>query len=198
MYLFMVYYLVSAEKMKRHVITIFMPQTSKKLRGHIGFILSVGPSVRYAFLRTRYLKNHLRYEVDIWYTISWPYEGVLINVWAECTKHCQSYFPYLWKFCYAFLQTRYLKNHLRYEVDTWYTVSRPYGNVLITFGRVHQILPELFSFFMKCPLHFLDIQYPYHMKMCCLTFGRSASDIARVIFLFMKIKCLLYLGNQFV
>ena len=34
----------------------------------IGFILSVCPSVRYAFLRTRYLKNRLRYGVDIWYT----------------------------------------------------------------------------------------------------------------------------------
>ena len=38
--------------------------------------------------------------------------------------------------------------------------------------------------FMKCPLHFLTDD---HMKMCWLTFGRSALKIARVIFLFMKI-----------
>ena len=43
------------------------------------FTTSVCPSVRYAFLRTRYLKNHVRYDVDIWYTVSWPYEEVLIN-----------------------------------------------------------------------------------------------------------------------
>ena len=36
-------------------------------------------------LRTRYLKNRLRYEADIKYTIS------LIFRW--CTKYCQSYFP---------------------------------------------------------------------------------------------------------
>ena len=42
------------------------------------------------------------------------------------------------------------------------------------------------------------IQYPYHMKMCWLTFRQSASNIFRVIPLFVKIKCLLYLGNQFV
>ena len=60
-----------------------MPPTSKKLRGHIGLIMSVCPSVclsvRYAFLQTQYLKNLLRYKVDIWYTVSLPYEDVLIN-----------------------------------------------------------------------------------------------------------------------
>ena len=59
--------------------TIFMPPTSKKLRGHIGLIMSVCLSVRYALLPTRYLKNHVRYEADIWYTVSLPYEDVLIN-----------------------------------------------------------------------------------------------------------------------
>ena len=58
------------------------------------FSTSVCPSVHYAFLRTQYLRNHLRYEVDIWYTISRPYEDVLFNFWAECTKYCQSYFPF--------------------------------------------------------------------------------------------------------
>ena len=85
-----------------------MPPTSKKLRGHIGLILSDCPSIRSAFLRTQYLKNRLRY-------------GMI-------------------------------------------------------FG----------------------IQYPYHMKMCGLTFRRNASNIARVTPLFVKIKYLLYLGNQFV
>ena len=56
-----------------------MPPNSKKLRGHIGLIMSVCLSVRYAFLRTRYLKNRLRYGADIWYTVSLPYEDVLIN-----------------------------------------------------------------------------------------------------------------------
>ena len=56
-----------------------MPPTLKKLRGHIGLIISVCPSVHYAFLGTRYLKNCLRYEADIWYTVSLPYEDVLMN-----------------------------------------------------------------------------------------------------------------------
>ena len=73
---------------------VFMPPTSKKFRGHIGLIMSVCPSVRYTFLRTRYLKNRLRYEADIWYTVSLPYEDVLINFKGECIKYCQSYSPF--------------------------------------------------------------------------------------------------------
>ena len=34
------------------------------------------------------------YEVDILYTVSWPYEDVPVNFWVECTKYCQSYFPF--------------------------------------------------------------------------------------------------------
>ena len=49
-----------------------MPPTSKKLRGHIGVIMSICLSVHYAFFRTRYLKNRLRYEADIWHTVSLP------------------------------------------------------------------------------------------------------------------------------
>ena len=52
---------------------------SKKLRGHIGLIMSVCPFVCYAVLRTRYLKNRSRYGVDTWYTVFLPYEDVLIN-----------------------------------------------------------------------------------------------------------------------
>ena len=55
---------------------IFMPPTSKKLRGHIGLILSV---CLLRFIAKRYLKNRLRYGVNIWYTVSLPYEDVLIN-----------------------------------------------------------------------------------------------------------------------
>ena len=46
-----------------------------------------------------------------------------------------------------FLQTRYLKNRLRYEVDIWCAVSLSYEDVLINFFKWSaQILPELFPF----------------------------------------------------
>ena len=54
-------------------------------------------------------------------------------------------------------------------------------------------------FFAKLMEVDICIQYPDHMKMCWLTFGRSAPNIVRVISIFfMEIKCLLYPGNQFV
>ena len=61
---------------------LVMPATSKKLRGSYWFdhvCLSVCPYVRYAFLRIRYLENRLRYRAAIWYTVSLPYENMLIN-----------------------------------------------------------------------------------------------------------------------
>ena len=61
----------------------------------IGLILPVSLFVRYAFLRTRYLKNRLRYEVDIWYKVFLLYEDVLINFKKECIKYCQSYCPFV-------------------------------------------------------------------------------------------------------
>ena len=49
----------------------------------LGILIRSCPSVRYGFLRTRYLKNRLTYGVDIWYTVSLPYENVLINFKAS-------------------------------------------------------------------------------------------------------------------
>ena len=111
----------------------------------------------YAFLQTRYLKNNLRYEVDIYYTVSWPYTDMLIIFWVECTKYCQSYFPF-------------------YENSVMLSCK---CNILRIIWDINLIF---------------GIQYPDHMKMCWFTFGQSAPNI---ISLFMKIKCLLYLWNQF-
>ena len=75
-------------------VFLFYAPNFEKLRGHIGLIMSVCLSVRYAFLRTRYLKNRVRYGADIWYTVSLPYEDMLINFKGECIKYCQSYSPF--------------------------------------------------------------------------------------------------------
>ena len=76
-----------------NVHAIFMPPNFEEVQG--GILIWSCPPVRYDFLRTRYLKNRLTYGVDIWYTVSLPYENVLINFKAECIKYCQRYSPFM-------------------------------------------------------------------------------------------------------
>ena len=78
-----------------NVHAIFMPPPPQLRRSSGGILIWSCPPVRYDFLRTRYLKNRLTYGVDIWYTVSLPYENVLINFKAECMKYCQRYSPFM-------------------------------------------------------------------------------------------------------